>query len=89
MFHVPRTALGTELAGQYCYTDAASLIETGSGAISRDGHGAGAVRCLGWPALVAARSARTTPHSCRSFFRLRHTCRTLLRLIDRLILSGS
>jgi hypothetical protein len=29
MFRVPRTALGTELAGQYCYTDAASLIETG------------------------------------------------------------
>jgi hypothetical protein len=28
MFRVPRTALDTELAGQYCYTDAASLIET-------------------------------------------------------------
>ena len=28
MFRVPRTALGSELAGQYCYTDAASLIET-------------------------------------------------------------
>jgi len=28
MFRVPRTVLDTELAGQYCYTDAASLIET-------------------------------------------------------------
>jgi hypothetical protein len=29
MFRMPRTALDTEYAGQYCYTDAASLIETG------------------------------------------------------------
>jgi hypothetical protein len=29
MFRIPRTALDTEYAGQYCYTDAASLIETG------------------------------------------------------------
>ena len=28
MFRIPRTALDTEYAGQYCYTDAASLIET-------------------------------------------------------------
>jgi len=28
MFRVPRTVLDTELAGQYCYTDATSLIET-------------------------------------------------------------
>jgi hypothetical protein len=28
MIRVPRAALDTELAGQYCYTDAASLIET-------------------------------------------------------------
>src|ERR1700679_68533 len=28
MFRVPRTVLDTELAGQYCCTDAASLIET-------------------------------------------------------------
>jgi hypothetical protein len=28
MFRVPRTALDAEHAGQYCYTDAASLIET-------------------------------------------------------------
>jgi hypothetical protein len=28
MFRIPRAALDTELAGQYCYTDAASLIET-------------------------------------------------------------
>ncbi|MGD0560046.1 MAG: hypothetical protein ABSA93_34395 [Streptosporangiaceae bacterium] len=28
MFRVLRTALDTEYAGQYCYTDAASLIET-------------------------------------------------------------
>ena len=28
MFRVPRTALDTECAGQYCYTDAASLVET-------------------------------------------------------------
>jgi hypothetical protein len=28
MFRVPRAALDTEYAGQYCYTDAASLIET-------------------------------------------------------------
>jgi hypothetical protein len=29
MFRVPRTALDTEFAVQYCYTDAASLIESG------------------------------------------------------------
>ena len=28
MFRVPRTSLDTEYAGQYCYTDAASLVET-------------------------------------------------------------
>jgi hypothetical protein len=28
MFRIPRAALDTEFAGQYCYTDAASLIET-------------------------------------------------------------
>jgi hypothetical protein len=29
MFRIPRAAHDTEYAGQYCYTDAASLIETG------------------------------------------------------------